>query len=173
MRTALDVGCGEGQLAEALSVRGLSVTGIDVNNDVLDLARHRKCDVTWVRGNVLSHDFCGERFDLVTSVAVMHHLPQFGEALMQLRNLIAPGGTLVILGLARNSTPVDLAYDAVGAIQHRFYSKLRGFEEDSAPQRFDMAMTYRQTRRQSEVVLPGRSFKRLPLFRYLILWRDS
>lgn len=173
MRTVLDVGCGEGYLAEALSTRGLSVTGIDASDDVLAVARRRECDVRWVRGDVLAHDFCDERFDLVTSVATVHHLPDYGEALERLRGLVAPGGTLVILGLARSTTRVDLIYDVVGAVQHRFYASLRGYLEDSAPKRLDVSMTYRQVHRQASAVLPGCSFRRLPLFRYLVVWSDG
>lgn len=173
MRTALDVGCGEGELAEALSIRGLSVTGLDVNGDVLAVAHERGCDVTWVQGDVLDGSLAGEQFDLVTAVASIHHLPDFGDALTRLAERLAPGGKLVVLGLGRSSTPMDRAYDAIGAVQHRWYSHYCRYVEDSAPKRFDVPMTYKQIRREAAAVLSGCTFRRLPLFRYLLVWSKS
>ena len=40
------------------------------------------------------------RFDLITMVAVLHHLP-LAPALDQVRQLLAPGGRLLVVGLAR------------------------------------------------------------------------
>ena len=173
MRTALDVGCGEGDLAEALRARGFSVTGLDVSGDVLAVARQRGCDVTWVQGDVLDGSLEGEQFDLVTAVASIHHLPDFGGALARLAELVTPGGKLVVLGLGRSSTPVDWAYDAIGAAQHRWYSRYCAYAEDSAPKCFDVPMTYSQVRREAAAVLSGCAFRRLPLFRYLLIWSKS
>lgn len=173
MRTALDVGCGEGELAEALSVRGLSVTGLDVNGDVLAVAQKRGCDVTWVQGDVLGGSLEGEQFDLVTAVASIHHLPDFGDALAHLTELVTPGGKLVVLGLGKSSTPMDWAYDAIGAVQHRWYSRYCGYVEGSAPKCFDVPTTYRWIRREAAAVLSGCAFRRLPLFRYLLVWSKS
>ena len=173
MWTALDVGCGEGDLAEALSKRGFSVTGLDVSGDVLAVARQRGCDVTWVHGDVLDGSLAGDQFDLVTAVASSHHLPDFGDALARLAELVAPGGKLVVLGLGRSSTPVDWVYDVIGAVQHRWYSRYCEYVEDSAPKCFDVPMTYRQIRREAAAVLFGCTFRRLPLFRYLLVWSKS
>ncbi|MBM7815702.1 ubiquinone/menaquinone biosynthesis C-methylase UbiE [Brevibacterium paucivorans] len=173
MHTALDVGCGEGLLAQALSARGLIVTAIDACDDVLAIARRREHGIRWVHGDVMIHDFGEQQFDLVTAVATVHHLPEFEVALARLRSLVSPGGTLVILGLARSATTVDFVYDVVGAVQHRFYAKLRDHVEDSAPKKFEFPLTYRQVRTQARSCLPGCSFRRLPLFRYLLVWNHS
>lgn len=173
MNSALDVGCGEGLLAQVLSTRGLTVTGIDANDDVLATARRRECGVRWVQGDVLTHDLGERQFNFVTAVATVHHLPEFEAALARLRSLVSPGGTLVILGLARSTTAVDFVYDVVGAVQHRFYAKLRDHVEDSAPKKFEFPLTYRQVRTQARSCLPGCSFRRLPLFRYLLVWNHS
>lgn len=91
MNSALDVGCGEGLLAQVLSDRGLTVTGIDANDDVLATARRRECGVRWVQGDVLTHDFGERQFNFVTAVATVHHLPEFEAALARLCSLVSPG----------------------------------------------------------------------------------
>lgn len=173
MNSALDVGCGEGLLAQVLSARGLTVTGIDANDDVLVTARRRECGVRWVQGDALTHDFGERQFNFVTAVATVHHFPEFEAALARLRSLVSPGGTLVILGLAKSTTTVDFVYDVIGAVQHRFYTKLRDYVEDSAPKKFEFPLTYQQVRTQAHSCLPGCSFRRLPLFRYLLVWNHS
>lgn len=170
MNTALDVGCGEGLLAQALSARGLTVTAIDACDDVLAIARRREHGIKWVHDDVMTHDFGEQEFDLVTAVATVHHLSDCEGVLDRLRSLVSPGGRLVILGLARSTTPVDLFYDVVGAVQHRFYAKLRDYVEDSAPKKLECPLTYRQVRTLARSCLPGCYFRRLPLFRYLLVW---
>lgn len=91
MHTALDVGCGESLLAQALNARGLIVKAIDACNDVLAIARRREHGIRWVHGDVMIHDFGEQQFDLVTAVATVHHLPDCEGVLDRLRSLVSPG----------------------------------------------------------------------------------
>lgn len=71
-----------------------------------------------------SDAFRDEPFDLVTFVAVLHHLP-LAETLEVARRLLRPGGRLVIVGLARE-VPADLPWSVssvllnplIGLIRH-------------------------------------------------------
>ena len=79
-RTALDVGCGNGLLTRELQRVVPEVVGIDADERVLDQARRDCGDVDWVLGDFLTHDF-GRRFDVVASVAVLHHIPDLRAGL--------------------------------------------------------------------------------------------
>lgn len=67
---------------------------------MLDDARQRSKAITWVQGDVMSYEF-GRSFDVVMSVATVHHLPELEMALSRLAGLTAPGGVLSMIGLAR------------------------------------------------------------------------
>lgn len=72
-RTALDVGCGNGLLSVELREAVPEVTGIDLDQTVLEDARQHSGEITWVRGDAMTYDF-GKTFDVVASVATLHHL---------------------------------------------------------------------------------------------------
>ncbi|QJT06670.1 methyltransferase domain-containing protein [Streptomyces asoensis] len=57
-------------------------------------------------------DFPAGPYDVITCVATIHHLP-FTQALARFRRHLAPGGTLVIVGLSRARTPADHLFGAV------------------------------------------------------------
>ncbi|WP_432570109.1 class I SAM-dependent methyltransferase [Kineococcus sp. SYSU DK005] len=114
--TALDVGCGTGELARRLSARAGHVTGLDVDPASIETARRLtrgqdngqdrgRGEVDFYCEDLLSADLPGG-YDVITALAVLHHLP-LEPALSRLRDLLAPGGTLVVLGLYREQTPSD------------------------------------------------------------------
>lgn len=170
-RTALDVGTGDGLLASELRDRLPDVTGIDADAGVLARARRLDGRVRWILGDVLTHPLPEAHFDVVASIAAVHHLPDLAAGLSRLADLTAGGGTLVVIGCARSASPGDFAMDAMGAVQHRVLSRARGFWEHTAPVRTDFPHTYAQVRRIAAATLPGAQWRRLPLFRYLLTWR--
>lgn len=168
---ALDVGCGDGELARELAAQVAHVTGIDA--DAESIARARALsggldNLHFVAGDFLAHAFAAESFDAVVSVAALHHMP-LEPALEAMKQLLRPGGLLGIVGLARSSTPCDLACDAAGVLVHRIHSARRGYRQQTAPVA-DPALSYLQVRRATAAILPGRRFLRHVLFRYSILW---
>ncbi len=167
--TALDVGTGDGLLATELREKGYTVTAIDTDGPVLERARRLSGDVDWVLGDAMTYQF-GRTFDVVASIATLHHLPDLPAACARLAALTAPGGVLVIVGLARSSRPADLAFDAWGALQHRRLSSRNRYWDHTAPTARP-AHTYAQVRRCAVEHLPGARWRRLPLFRYALVWR--
>lgn len=75
----LDVGCGDGLLLQKLRASTDHVTGIDPDQAALERARARFADPSEadiVLGDLLSAPELDERrFDLITCVAALHHLP--------------------------------------------------------------------------------------------------
>lgn len=117
-------------------------------------------DVGWVHGDVLAHPFADESFDVVVSNAMLHHLPDTAASLRRLARLVRPGGTLGVVGFARNG-PLDWPMSLFGSVGVFVVTRTRGKWEHTAPLTWPPPLTYGQMRRASASVLPGRSFRRL------------
>lgn len=169
-RTALDVGCGEGMLARDLRAVVPSVTGIDLDGPSIALARAADGDgVEYVEGDFLTHPFPPGSFDVVASIAVLHHVDT-AAGLERMRELLRPGGVLVVVGLPRTRLPHDIPYELAGAVAHRWYRVRRGYWQHSAPTAWPPPDTFAQVRRTAERVLPGVRARRHVLWRYSLLW---
>ncbi|OHV73656.1 class I SAM-dependent methyltransferase [Pseudofrankia sp. BMG5.36] len=170
-RTALDVGSGDGLLAADLRELVPDVTGIDRNSEVVERARQLDADIRWVVADVMSCPLPENHFDVVASIAAVHHLPDLGAGLAKLAALTAPGGVLVVIGCARNGNLADLAMEGVGVVQYQVFARTRGVWHHSAPVEMNYPHTYTQARKIASAVLPGMRWRRLPLFRYAVTWR--
>lgn len=169
-RSALDVGTGNGLLAADLRRVVPDVTGIDRDATVLASARAEDAAVRWVQGDVLTHPFEPGSFDVVASVATLHHLPDLGAAMRRFAELTAPGGVVAVVGLARTSRLLELLLHGVGAVQHVHYQRRHGYWEHSAPMVWPPAHTYAEVRRTARTVLPGSQWRTLAMWRYLLVW---
>lgn len=92
----LDVGCGAGQNARLLRVRGCSVVGVTLSHEEAEIAA-RWCDEVVV-GNVESDDLglVSAQFDVLLLSHVVEHFCWPTATLCRLAPLLKPGGTLVI-----------------------------------------------------------------------------
>jgi SAM-dependent methyltransferase len=63
-RSVLDAGCGTGRVAIELHRRGLEVAGVDLDADLLALARNKASDIEWVRADLATMRL-GRRFGVV------------------------------------------------------------------------------------------------------------
>jgi SAM-dependent methyltransferase len=124
-RRALDVGCGEGMLARELAVRVPQVVGIDEDEPSIALAREQgpAGRVEYVLGDFLGYPFPAASFGLISCVAALHHMDP-AAALTRMSGLLAPGGALVVSGVAR-SRWFDLPLDAVAVIANLGYRAAR------------------------------------------------
>ncbi|MBP8536624.1 bifunctional 2-polyprenyl-6-hydroxyphenol methylase/3-demethylubiquinol 3-O-methyltransferase UbiG [Streptomyces sp. MK37H] len=167
---ALDVGCGEGMLARELRRTVPHVTGIDLDAAGIDQGRAYKDDVDYVLGDFLSHPFEPASFDVLASVAALHHMDA-ATGLARMRDLLRPGGVLAVVGLARNSMPRDLprilAAIAVGTV-HR---ARKGHWHHPSPVVWPPPVTYPEMRALTAELLPGSRYRRHVLWRYSIVWR--
>lgn len=171
-RSALDVGTGNGLLAVELRCRVPEVTGIDTDAGVLDSARLEDPGVTWIHGDFMTHEF-RQRFDVLASVATLHHLPDLRAALERMRTLASPGGVVVVVGLARPTRVRDHALHAVGLVQHLWLKARRGYWEHSAPTVWPPPHSYAEVRRVAADVMPGARWRQLPMWRYALVWMKS
>ncbi|MFZ9037596.1 MAG: bifunctional 2-polyprenyl-6-hydroxyphenol methylase/3-demethylubiquinol 3-O-methyltransferase UbiG [Gammaproteobacteria bacterium] len=114
----LDVGCGGGILAEALANKGAHVTGIDVAELSLKVAKmhlHESgLEVDYQLSTV--EDFAQQhaaRFDIVTCLEILEHVPDLASIVASASRLLKPDGLLCLSTLNRN--PKSFALAILGA----------------------------------------------------------
>jgi len=170
-RRALDVGCGQGHLVEELAAVTDSVVGLEPDPQALARAADRLDhldNVTLVQADVLTAELPLAGFDLVTAVAVLHHLP-LEAGLSRLADLVAPGGSLVVIGLAEDQGWRDLARSAVAFPVANALVLKRGHTDVGAPIT-DPTETLDDIRAAAHRIVPGAKIRRRLLFRYTLVW---
>ena len=95
----LDVGCGGGLLSEALAVAGARVTGIDMAVPALNVARAHaresglQIEYRESTAENLARTHAG-RFDVITCMELVEHVPEAASVIQACANLVRPGGHL-------------------------------------------------------------------------------
>ena len=96
-RTALDVGCGAGLLAEPLARLGAKVTAIDAAPEVITVARNHAAagglDIDYRAGDVQQLDGL---FNLITCMEVIEHVADPAAFVALLARRLAPAGLLIL-----------------------------------------------------------------------------
>ncbi len=98
----IDAGCGAGWLCERLSKYG-RIVGVDLADEVLERARQRAPNVTFIAGNLMELDLGSDRFDVTISLEVLSHVADQPAFIAKLASMTAPGGRLI---LATQNKPV-------------------------------------------------------------------
>lgn len=97
--SGLDVGCGTGVLAHRLSERGFTMTGIDPSQGMLDVMAEDAPEVSGRRAFGDDLPFEDSSFDLVVTVAALHHVAEpkaVRGTLMEMARVARSGGRIVV-----------------------------------------------------------------------------
>jgi ubiquinone/menaquinone biosynthesis C-methylase UbiE len=97
--SALDVGCGTGALAARLADAGYEAVGLDPSEGMLRVLEQRTTSVRAVQGSGTSIPFADGSFDLVLSVATMHHIAAADDVRRTLAEMVRvtrPGGRILV-----------------------------------------------------------------------------
>jgi SAM-dependent methyltransferase len=99
----LDVGCGTGRWLRRYKDLGLVATGVDATPGMLTVARERGTAVPVVAGEAGFLPFSDAKFDCVSDITVVQHIPkaQQPQALGEMLRVLKPGGRLILLELVR------------------------------------------------------------------------
>jgi len=114
----LDVGCGGGILSEAMAQRGAIVTGIDMGEAPLSVARIHQLEsgVEVDYQQSTAEDLAAERpgqFDIVCCLEMLEHVPDPAAVVEACARLVVPGGSLYFSTINRN--PKAFLFAIVGA----------------------------------------------------------
>jgi len=106
-KTVLDVGCGGGILAEGMAALGARVSGIDLSEKALSVARLHLFESGWnVDYRLISAEaFADEQagtFDVVTCMEMLEHVPDPASTIAACARLAKPGGHIFFSTLNRN-----------------------------------------------------------------------
>ena len=171
---ALDVGCGEGLLCARLAGACREVVGID--SDEQSLARAQRRLEHTPNARALAHDILepglAERlgtFETVTCVAVLHHIP-LEEGLAALGALVAPGGRLIVIGLAAEKTTWDWIVTGLSILPIRVMSAWHRETRDVGVVTARARESLGEIRAASSRILPGARVRRRFYYRYSLVW---
>ena len=174
-RSALDIGCGRGELVAALAPHVDRVVGDDVDEGMCEQAA-RRCaglpNVTITNRRWTDGD---DTYDLVTMVAVLHHL-DVAEALLEVRRRLNPGGRFLAVGLAPPRTVRDHAWDlasmvtnpVIGYVKHPWPSR-EGVQQPPFPVR-DPNVPFDELRQILNTIMPSAILRHRLAFRHTIVW---
>ncbi|MFE9450571.1 class I SAM-dependent methyltransferase [Streptomyces sp. NPDC006739] len=187
---ALDVGCGSGDLVRLLASRpgAVEVHGIDSDARIIEQAeRAEQAEEAGPGGRTVysvadaPHRLPAGPHDLITCLAVLHHLP-FADSLTRFREELAPGGTLVVVGCAREDAPLDQLLSHLSLPLNLLvgWAKNRGRADTAPGQTRPVSMTaatrapemtFAQIAAGARRILPGARLRRRLFWRYTLVWR--
>lgn len=110
----LDVGCGGGILAESMALRGAEVTGIDMGEAPLAVARLHQLESGAVLNyrRITAEDLANSEpgtFDIVTCMEMLEHVPDPASTIAACAQLLKPGGQVFFSTINRNPKAYLLA----------------------------------------------------------------
>ncbi len=117
-KRVLDVGCGGGILSESMAARGAIVTGIDMGEAPLSVAKlhlletGQEVDYQRIPVEMLADERPGA-YDIVTCMEMLEHVPDPSSIIQSCAELAKPGGNLFFSTLNRN--PKSYLFAIIGA----------------------------------------------------------
>lgn len=114
----LDIGCGGGILAESMAAANARVTGIDMAEAPLAVARlhQHESDVEVEYKHTTAEELAAAEpgiFDIVTCLEMLEHVPDPARVVASCAELVKPGGHVFFSTINRN--PKSFAFAIVGA----------------------------------------------------------
>ncbi|HUQ34172.1 MAG TPA: class I SAM-dependent methyltransferase [Pyrinomonadaceae bacterium] len=179
---ALDIGCGLGAFARRVAGRAARVTAIDLSAEMIAVARKRSANfpnLEFALCDFLQAPLPLESYDLIITLATLHHLP-LKEALGRIKSLLRPGGVLILHDLLAASGPFDRAFDLVRLpvsmlVRLRNGGRLipraevrRAWQEHGKHESY---LTPREVLAMRDEHFPGGRVHRHFLWRYTVIWQ--
>ncbi|GAA1383419.1 class I SAM-dependent methyltransferase [Kitasatospora putterlickiae] len=185
---ALDVGCGTGRFARRLAALGVEVDAIDPSAEVIAEARSRSEGAggagspRFRQADASTVELPEGHYDFISCLASIHHMPF--DTVAVLRDALAPGGVLVVLGCYPEKSLLDRAWSvaavpvnagarlAVAVVDRIRPAAADGRARAKAPVT-PPTMSLDEIRREAAALLPGSSIRRLLFWRYLLVFRSG
>lgn len=113
-KNILDIGCGGGILAEAMALKGANVTGIDMAEKSLKVAKMHlhESELEIAYQMITAEEFARQKastFDIVTCLEMLEHVPDPASIITAAASLLKPDGQLFLSTINRNPKAFVLA----------------------------------------------------------------
>lgn len=117
-KQAVDIGCGGGLVSEALAKCGAKVTGVDMGEEPLEVARlhalETGLDIDYLNGTAEQHaEGFAEQYDVVCCLEMLEHVPDPQSVVEACVKMLKPGGHLFMSTI--NKTPEAYLTTIIGA----------------------------------------------------------
>ncbi len=118
-KQVLDIACGDGYGSRLLAEKATWVTGVDIDQEVINLAKKKyKADnLQFKQGDITQIPFNVETFDLVVCFETLEHSSKHNELLSEIKRVLKKGGQLII------STPDKKWYTDQTGSSNLFHEK--------------------------------------------------
>lgn len=172
---ALDVGCGRGELLALLAERFEQVHGTDSDAGMRAASTARCAGLPNVAVDAAQLPDIAAGVDLVTMVAVLHHL-DLRSALSGVARILNPGGKFLCVGLARPASVIDHAWDVASMVTNPIIGYVRhpwvaAETPDRAPfPVHDPELSFDQIRAGVADIMPAARMRHHLGFRHTIAW---
>lgn len=108
----LDIGCGSGQTAIPSAKKGINVTGIDIAENLIDVARKRaeraKLSAQFDVGDAENLPYAAEQFDTLISMFGAMFAPRPEQVIEEFSRVLRPGGKLIMANWTPSSMPAQM-----------------------------------------------------------------
>ncbi|MGC3965184.1 MAG: bifunctional 2-polyprenyl-6-hydroxyphenol methylase/3-demethylubiquinol 3-O-methyltransferase UbiG [Rhodocyclaceae bacterium] len=113
-KRVIDIGCGGGILSESMATKGAQVTGIDLSDRALGVARlhlyesGQQVEYVKIAAEQMATERAGQ-YDVVTCMEMLEHVPKPESVIRACATLVKPGGSVFFSTLNRNAKSYLLA----------------------------------------------------------------
>ena len=181
-QTILDLGCGVGKFSRLLAEKSDRVIALDLSPKSIEIARHKSeqfNNIDYRVADVSRWQFPIEHFDVIVSIATLHHL-SLNELLPKLQAALKPKGTLLILDLLEQQDIWDTLSDCIAVPLNWWFLQTRNkhtvFDPIAAEAmrehlRTDEYLTYLQAKEIYTSFLKTPQIRRHLFWRYSVVWQ--
>ena len=171
--SVLDIGSGEGLFSSKLSFSFREVYSLEPDIESINFSKDKYKslqNIIFISESFLEFDFRNLRFDFIVAVASIHHM-NFRESLEKMKGLLNPGGKIVILGLYKESTVIDLLI-SLAAVIPNYIMNVISTKKKSRMVTTEPTMTISEIKQTAKDTSSRIGFKRHLFWRYSIIFEN-
>ena len=96
-KRGLEIGCGTGNYTTSFQDEFKEITGLDANNEMLNVARTKSAKVKWLHANALNSGLPDKAFDAIWLISTLHYFTDIHLEFLfeEIYRMLAPGGVVV------------------------------------------------------------------------------